>query len=112
MLTKSKIQLIKEQLEVSNDYREGLENLMDKYMIEDSTFVYKNGMVYEATSGYFVEKSAYTSLQDAVRACNINTCGIRIIENKEFIVGELKKTLSECSNDQKIFDITKLVDVR
>lgn len=112
MLTKSKIQLIKEQLEVSNDYREGLENLMDKYMIEDSTFVYKNGMVYEATLGYFVEKSVHTSLQDAVRACNINTCGIRIIENKEFIVGELKKTLSECSNDQKIFDITKLVDVR
>ncbi len=112
MLTKSKIQLIKEQLEVSNDYREGLENLMDKYMIEDSTFVYKNGMVYEATSGYFVEKSVHTSLQDAVRVCNVNTCGIRIIENKEFIVGELKKTLSECSNDQKIFDITKLVDVR
>jgi hypothetical protein len=45
MLTKSKIQLLKERYEIANNYREGLENLMDKYIIEDSVFIYMNGMV-------------------------------------------------------------------
>ena len=41
MQTKSKIQLIRESLAMASDYREGLENLMNKYTIEDSVFVYK-----------------------------------------------------------------------
>ena len=45
MLTKSKIQLLKEHYAIANDYREGLENLMNKYLIEDSVFVYKNGIL-------------------------------------------------------------------
>lgn len=108
MLTKSKIQLIKESLAIANDYREGLENLMEKYTIRDNVFVYNNRMVYEITEGYFVEKSKHNSLLEAIRGCNgeFGKYGIRIIENKEFVVGEIKKLISECPQDSIIYNIT------
>lgn len=114
MLTKSKIQLIREALEIANDYREGLENLMEKYTIEDSVFVYVGGMVHEATQGYFVEKSKHTTLLEAIRGCNGNFggCGIRVINNKEFVVGEIKRNLVDCDKDSTVFDINKLTDIR
>lgn len=114
MLTKSKIQLIREALAVANDYREGLENLMEKYTIEDSVFIYMNGMVHEATQGYFVEKSKYTDLMEAIRHCNGNFSGlgIRVINNEEFVVGEIKRHLVECDQNSKVFDINKLTDIR
>ena len=40
MLTKSKIQLIQESIKVANDFKTGLENIMEKYTIEDSIFMY------------------------------------------------------------------------
>ena len=114
MLTKSKIQIIKEGLATADDYRNGLENLMNKYLIEDSVFVYKNGMVFEATSGYFVEKSTHDNILDAIRECkyNFDNNGIRIVENKKFIVGELKKTIIECSEEDSVFDINSLSTIR
>lgn len=113
MQTKSKIQLIREALAMASDYREGLENLMNKYTIEDSVFVY-NGMVHEATQGYFVVKSTHENIMEAIRNCNgdfINN-GIRIINNKEFVVGEIKRNLVDCNKESKIFDINRLTDVR
>lgn len=114
MQTKSKIQLIKEALAVANDYREGLENLMEKYTIEDSVFVYVGGMVQEAIQGYFVEKSKHDSLLEAIRNCNceFGRYGIRIKENKEFVVGEIKRNLAECSQEATVFDINRLTDIR
>ena len=114
MWTKSKIQLIKESIELMNDYKSGLENLMNKYTIEDSIFVYNNGMVHEATQGYFVETSKHDNILEAIKSCNndFSSNGIRIIENKEFIVGHIKKNLVECSQDNKVFDINRLTDIR
>lgn len=114
MLTKSKIQLIKESLAIANDYREGLENLTKKYNIEDSVFVYVGGMVQEATQGYFVEKSKHNSISEAIRHCNceFGKYGIRIINNEEFIVGEIKRNLVKCSKDSTVFDINRLTDIR
>ena len=114
MWTKSKIQLIAESIEVMKDYREGLENLMDNYMIEDSVFIYNNGMVHEATQGYFVEISKHDNLMDAIRTCNSDfiSKGIRVIENKMFVVGHIKNNLIECSNENKVFDINRLTDIR
>lgn len=114
MLTKSKIQIIKEGLMIADDYKNGLENLINKYLIEDSIFIYKNGMVFEATSGYFVEKSKHDNLMDAIKNCSQNFCdnGIRIIENKQFIVGELKKSIVECGEESPIFDINCLKEIR
>lgn len=114
MWTKSKIQLIKESLAMANDYREGLENLMDKYTIEDSVFMYKRNMAQEVTNGYFIEKSKHDTLLEAVRNCNceFEKYGIRIINNKEFVVGEIKQKLSECCETDKVFDINQLIEVR
>lgn len=114
MLTKSKIQLLKESLAKASDYKDGLENLMEKYTIEDSVFVYINGVVHEATQGYFVEKTKHDSLLEAIRGCNgeFGRYGIRIINNKEFVVGEIKRNLVECSNDSTVFDINKLTNIR
>ncbi len=114
MQTKSNIQLIKEALQQSNNFREGLENLMEKYNIEDSVFVCANSMVMEATKGYFVELNSYDNLQDAVRECNgkWNKCGVRVINNQKFVVGEIKQYLSECKEGEKVFDINRLTDIR
>ena len=114
MLTKSKIQLIKESLKISNDYREGLENLINKYTIEDSVFVYRNNAIYEATQGYFEVKNEYNTLQDAIRNYNaVNpNCAIRIVNNEKFIVGEVKRCLSDCNKESKVFDINRLTDIR
>lgn len=114
MLTKSKIQLIKEALERANDFRLGLENLTNKYTVEDSVFVYVGGMVQEVTQGYFEEKSQHTTIIEAIRNCNndFNRYGIRIINNEKFVVGEIKKNLVDCSESATIFDINRLTDIR
>ena len=114
MLTKSKIQLLKEHYAIANDYREGLENLMNKYLIEDSVFVYKNGMVYEATQGYFIKAAEYDSLMEAISNCNdsFEKNGIRITNNEKFMVGKIESQLSNCPTDSSIFDINHLTDIR
>lgn len=113
MWTKSKIQLIKESIAMASDYEIRLENIMDKYTIEDSVFVY-NGRVQEVTQGYFVEKDKYNTIREAINACggDYMNNGIRILNNKEYIVGDVKKNLSECIGSQNIFDINALTNVR
>lgn len=113
MLTKSKIQLLKERYEIANNYKEGLENLMNKYIIEDSVFIYKSGMVYEATQGYFVKIAEYNSLSEAISNCDsFENTGIRITNNEKFMVGKLENQLSNCPKDSSIFDINHLADIR
>lgn len=110
MFTKSKIQLIKESIEIANDYKESLNNLMDKYNIEDNIFIYKSGKLFEVTQGYFIENKEYTNLTDAIYDCLIDhnqNMGIRIIENQKFIVGIIQNTIPD-KYDQKVLDITKL----
>lgn len=113
MWTKSKIQLIKESITLANDYKVRMENIMDKYIIEDSIFIY-NGRVQEVTQGYFVEKDRYNNIHEAIKACGGNyiSNGIRVINNKEFIVGDIKTYLSECSNSQNVFDINAITNIR
>ena len=113
MLTKSKIQLIQESLNIANDFKAGLENLMEKYTIEDSIFMYKNG-VFEATNGYFITKSEHNDLWNAIKECGneYNKFGIRIINNEKFIVGEVKRFLVECDMNSTIFDINSLTDIK
>jgi hypothetical protein len=114
MQTKSNIQLIREACELANYYRDGLVNLMEKYTIEDSIFVYRNGQVFEATKGYFEVTKEYDNIADAVRECwgNFGTMGIRIINNTDFEVGVLRNTLNECSKENKVLCIDNLETVR
>ena len=114
MQTKSNIQLIREACEYASNYKEGLNNLMNKFTIEDSIFVYKNGQLYEATQGYFELVSEHNNLDEAVKACwgKFDTTGIRIVNNEKFAVGNIHKFLNECSDESAVFCINNLQSVR
>lgn len=111
MYTKSIIQQTVEALKVKDNFRAGIESLMDKYIIEDSVFVLKNGFVHEAVTGYFTVEGDYNTLQEAVSACNVTNMGIRVMKDT-FQVGKLHNNLSECEEGKKVFDLSKLEDVR
>lgn len=114
MLTKSKIQLVRESLELANNYKESLNNLIDKYMIEDNIFIYKNNQLFEVTEGYFEIINTFDNIHDAVKECLLDNTmkGIRVIKNSTFEVGYIKRLLSECGKDSKILDIDRLEKVR
>lgn len=107
MYTKSKIQMIKESLALSEGFKSELVDLMNKYTVEDSVFVY-NQHIMEYTSGYFTVDGEYKTIDEAIRNCNINDSGIRIINNETFQVGKIHKFLSECGEEKPILDINCL----
>jgi hypothetical protein len=102
MWTKSKIQMIKENLNYKDNFRNAIDSLMEKYTIEDSIFTYKNEL-FEVTRGYFDHVNNYNSLNEA-----INNIGdgmvIRVKNNQEFEIGYLRTYLNECKSD-RILDI-------
>lgn len=111
MYTKSIIQQNIELLQAKNNFRIGIEQLMEKYNIEDSVFVLKNGRLYEAVEGYFSVESDYDSLSEAISNCNIATMGIRVMGNK-FQTGTIHQRISECVNDNQVFDLDRLEAIR
>jgi hypothetical protein len=113
MYTKSIIQQKIELFEAKSNFKCSIENLMEKYNIEDSVFVYtKNSTIQEVVEGYFVIEAEYTDLMEAISACNINNMGIRVMENKSFQIGTIHNIISECDNTKKVFDLKRLKDVR
>lgn len=111
MYTKSIIQQTVEAIRAKDNFKTGIEQLMERYNIEDSVFVLKNGFMHEVVEGYFVTENEYTDLNEAMSNCDINTMGIRIIGNR-FQTGKIHNRLSECANDKKVFDLKRLEDVR
>ena len=112
MYTKSIIQQTVEALQVKNSFKAALEQLMDKYTIEDSVFVFKNGKLHEAVEGYFEVDTEYTTLSEAISNCDLNTMGVRVINNQTFVNGKLKRTISECNSESQVFDLDRLENVR
>jgi hypothetical protein len=112
MQTKSNIQLIKEAIALKESAMLSLNNLMDKYTIEDSVFTFNNGLMYECTDGYFEVVNEYDNISEAVRNTDIKTQAIRVINNSSFQVGMVHSILSECSADNKVFDLKRLESVR
>lgn len=108
MYTKSLIQQKLEAIQVKENFRVAIENLMEKYNIEDSIFVIQGNIIKEATNGYFNVESEYDSLDKAVSECDVTTMGIRVMNNKKFQTGKLYKTISECDNNKSVFDIDRL----
>ena len=91
-------------IETKSEFKEGLNNLMEKYNVEDSIFSYNNGAVNEVCHGYFVENTEYNSLDEAISNMNnLNQC-IRIINNEKFVLGDVHTTLNE--NITKFYDIS------
>lgn len=114
MLTKSKIQLVREKFESLNNFQDRLKELMEKFNIEDSIFVYKNNSVFEVTNGYFEIIKEYDNLADAMRECiiDLNNVGIRIKNNQTFIAGYIRKSLTECVEKSSVMDINSLSYIR
>lgn len=112
MYTKSIIQQTVETMRVKDNFRTAIEQLMEKYNIEDSVFVLKNGFMHEVVEGYFVTENEYTDLAEAMSNCDINTMGIRVI-GESFQTGKIYSRLSECADtNKKVFDLKRLEDVR
>lgn len=112
MQTKSNIQLIKESIAIKEAAKTSLNNLMDKYTIEDSVFAFKNGIMYECTDGYFEVISEYDNVNEAVKNADVNSQSIRVINNTIFQVGNVHTILTECASDNKVFDLNRLESVR
>lgn len=111
MFTKSIIQQTVEAMQIKNDFRAAIENLMEKYNIEDSVFAFYDGSMHEIVEGYFVTEKEFTNLNEAVSACDINTMGIRVMGN-QFQVGTVHSKISECATDKKVFDLKRLENIR
>ena len=111
MFTKSIIQQTVEVFQVKNQFKSAIAQLMEKYNIEDSVFVFRNGSMQEVVEGYFATENNYDNLDEAISACNINTMGIRIMGNK-FQIGTIHNKISECSVDKQVFDLKRLENVR
>ena len=109
MFTKSKIQQILESREHINNFSESLSYIMEKYNIEDSIFIYSNGSAKEVTKGYFEVIGEYNSIKESMKDIDLNTMGIRIINNDKFQLGNVKKLISECDREKTIMDINKYV---
>lgn len=110
MQLKSKIQLIQERLMRKNSFIEGLNNIMEKYTIEDSVFSYENSHLMEVCKGYFELDCEYESLTEAMKEMDIDNQSIRIINNDTFQVGSVRRFISECG-EGKVFDLELLENV-
>lgn len=112
MYTKSLIQQTIENLHAKDNFRAAIEQLMEKYNIEDSVFVLKNGFTHEVVEGYFATSNVeYNNINEAIAACDINTMGIRVKGNS-FQVGKIYNRISECKDCDKVFDLKRLEDIR
>lgn len=111
MYTKSIIQQTIEALQEKNSFRIAIENLMEKYNIEDSVFVFRNGNMREVVEGYFTIDANYTNLSEAISDCDVRTMGIRVTGDN-FQVGTIHSCISECENSKKVFDLQRLEVVR
>lgn len=111
MFTKSIIQQTVEAFQTKNQFKSAIAQLMEKYNIEDSVFVFRNGSMHEVVEGYFVTENNYDNLDEAISACNVNTMGIRIMGTK-YQTGTIHNKISECSTDKQVFDLKRLENVR
>lgn len=103
MNTKSKIQLISEQIENKERFKNDIESILEKYTVEDNIFISKNGVTLSVINGYFVPNTQYDSLTEAMSDF-INNFTIRI-EKDKFTTGTVYEYLSECPEGSKVFDI-------
>lgn len=108
MWTRSKIQLIKENLNYKDNFRNAINSLMERYTVEDSIFTYKNEL-FEVTKGYFDHINTYNSLNEAMNNIGKDMV-LRVKNNQEFEIGYVKTYLNECQSD-KIFDINSIKEI-
>ena len=101
MNTKSKIQLIREELEKNNMFKTGIKQIVDEYRVIDNIFKFSNGCVEECQSGYFVSEQEYQNAEDMFENLTCDKA-VRIIENQRFVIGTVYKRLKDCPANSEI----------
>jgi len=109
MNNKSLIQLQIEGIQAKGEFEKQISTILETFDVQDTVFAIKHGAV-ELTRGYFVESKTYDDLTQAVREMD-NNQALRIVENKTFIVGDVYNSLTECMDEEKVFNIEFLEDV-
>ena len=104
MQTKSNIQLIREFNEKKDSFKSRINELTDKYLVEDSIFIL-NGLnnLTEITKGYFCILEESDNFDKIVN----NMCmgeSLRIINNDKFQRGNVYMKLSE-ANGENVLNI-------
>lgn len=115
MDTMSKIQKQRLLVESLYGFYDALNNMMNKYLIEDSIFIFNNNQLFEVTKGYFAhisESDDLKNLLSTIKYEDYNKVGIRVLENEKFQLGWIKSSLYECSNDETVFDIDRMINIR
>ena len=109
MQTKSNIQHIVEKVKFLEKFEDELNSLQEKYIVENSIFTMGNELM-EVVKGYFVVDKEFDNLHEAIKSMINKGNAIRITENK-YAIGNIYKTLSECPENSKIYDIVKATTV-
>lgn len=107
MNTKSQIQLIRENLEMKSNFKNAIENILEKYNIKDNIFTW-NGWLTEPTRGYFVVNEEVEDLNEAISKGD----AIRIIENNKFQAGIIYFNINDCPKDKTIINIENLQEIK
>ncbi len=70
----------------------------DRYIVDDIFYGWNGHSAYELTEGYFCETAKFDSLELAIRNMTYGQA-LRVIEGKEFIVGNVYSKLSQQHGD-------------
>ena len=112
MYTKSLIQQHLERIELLENFKQDVNELMDKYIIENSVFgMNYNGRAKEIVTGYFIIDESYENLDDCIRGLKNNQY-IQIESNNKFSTGSVEYNLFNCPQDKKVLDLETLNYVR
>lgn len=116
MNTRSSIAYMIDIIENISSMNKQIHDLMENYQIKDNIFVFKNNVLEEVVGGYFQAIEESNDINELVKKyfteSNKQQKGIRIIDNNTYQLGVVYKYLSECSENQQIFDIECNKNVR
>lgn len=110
MYTKSIIQQHIEKINTLNILQESLSNFMDRYTVKDGVFGLFQNKMYEITCGYLIQEQKFEKLEDAIRVMKPSQ-GIRVVENKEFTIGDIISNLHDCPENCNVLDIEFLEEI-
>ena len=112
MLNRSIIQMQLDAIKERSVLNEYISSIMESYTITDAVFGLYEGKCGEITRGYFVPVKESDDLQECIRDIDLRSQGIRVIDNEKFILGNIFPALYECADEDHVFDIEFLCDVR
>lgn len=112
MYTRSIIQQHLEMIDLLESFKSHLNDIMDSVIVENSVFgINMKGTACEMMTGYFVEDKTFDNLDDCIKNVGKNQY-IQILENKQFVTGNIYYSLMNCPENRRILDLETLNYVR